>query len=83
MTITDLKSYAKRINAEMKPLDRMQVTLNREALTYIGAYLHSRHKNLSQALSAVNITDKKREKRQYEYNMVREAINAITNAKQL
>lgn len=83
MTINDLKSYAKRINAEMKPTDKLAVTLNREATTYIFAYLNSRKHNLEQSLSATNISDKKRDKRQYEHSMVCEAINAINKAKEL
>ena len=39
MTLNDLKGYAKRINAKMKPTDKLAVTLNREATTYIFAYL--------------------------------------------
>lgn len=83
MTLNDLKGYAKRINAEMKPTDKLAVTLNREATTYIFAYLNSRKRNLEQSLSATNISDKKRDKRQYEYSMVCEAINAINKAKEL
>lgn len=83
MTLNDLKGYAKRINADMKPTDRLAVTLNREATTYIFAYLNSRKRNLEQSLSAINISDKKRDRRQYEYNMVCEAINAINKAKEL
>lgn len=83
MTINDLKGYAKRIGANMKPTDILTVTLNREATTYIFAYLNSRKRNLEQSLSATNISDKKRDKRQYEYNMVCEAINAINKAKEL
>lgn len=83
MTLNDLKGYAKRINAKMKPTDKLAVTLNREATTYIFAYLKNRKRNLEQSLSATNISDKKRDKRQYEYNMVCEAINAINNAKEL
>lgn len=83
MTLNDLKGYAKRINADMKPTDRLAVTFNREATTYIFAYLNSRKRNLEQSLSAINISDKKRDRRQYEYNMVCEAINAINKAKEL
>ncbi len=83
MTINDLKAYAKRIGANMKPTDRLAVTLNREATTYIFAYLNSRKRNLEQSLSATNISEKKRDKREYEYNMVCEAINAINKAKEL
>lgn len=83
MTINDLKGYAKRINAEMKPTDRLTVALNREATTYIFAYLNSRKRNLEQSLSATNISDKKRDRRQYEYSMVCEAINAINKTKEL
>lgn len=83
MTITDLKKYSERINAKMSPTDRLTVTLNREALTYVLAYLSDREKNLSQALGAVNISDKKREKRQYEFEMATEALNAIIKAKEL
>lgn len=83
MTINDLKGYAKRIGANMKSTDRLAVTLNREATTYIFAYLKNRKRNLEQSLSATNISDKKRDKRQYEYNMVCEAINAINKAKEL
>ncbi|MEZ3533141.1 MAG: hypothetical protein K1V90_08725 [Muribaculaceae bacterium] len=83
MTLNDLKGYAKRINAKMKPTDKLAVTLNREATTYIFAYLKNRKRNLEQSLSATNISDKKRDKRQYEYNMICEAINAINKAKEL
>lgn len=83
MTLNDLKGYAKRINAEMKPTDKLTVTLNREATTYIFAYLKSRKRNLEQSLSATNISDKKREKRHYEYTMVQEALKALTKAKEL
>lgn len=58
MTINDLKAYAKRIGANMKPTDRLAVTLNREATTYIFAYLNSRKRNLEQSLSATNISEK-------------------------
>lgn len=83
MTLNDLKGYSKRIGANMQPTDKLTVTLNREATTYIFAYLNSRKRNLEQSLSATNISDKKRDKRQYEYNMVCEAINAIDKAKEL
>lgn len=83
MTLNDLKGYAKRINAKMKPTDKLAVTLNREATTYIFAYLKNQKRNLGQSLSATNISDKKRDKRQYEYNMICEAINAINKAKEL
>lgn len=83
MTLNDLKDYAKHIGATMQPTDRLTVTLNREATTYIFAYLNSRKRNLEQSLSATNISDKKRDRRRYEYNMVCEAINAIDKAKEL
>lgn len=51
MTITDLKSFAKRIGAMMSPTDKLTVELNREALTYIFAHLKSRKRNLEQFLS--------------------------------
>ena len=82
MTLNDLKGYAKHIGAAMQPTDRLTVTLNREATTYIFAYLNSRKRTLEQSLSATNISDKKRDRRQYEYNMVCEAIDAINKAKE-
>lgn len=83
MTITDLKTYANRINAEMKPTDKMSVTLSRGALAYILAYLKDREKSLMQSMTDSKISDKKREKRQYEHYMVKEALNAIAKARQL
>lgn len=83
MTITDLKSFAKRIGANMKPTDKFDVTLNRRALTYVFAYLKDREKNLMQALCDPKISDKKRAKREYELDMVNEAINAICKTKDL
>lgn len=83
MTLNDLKGYAKHIGAAMQPTDRLTVTLNREATTYIFAYLNSRKRNLEQSLSATNISAKKREKRHYEYTMVQEALKALTKAKEL
>ena len=83
MTLNNLKDYAKRIGATMQPTDKLTVTLNREATTYIFAYLKSRKRNLEQSLSATNISDKKRDRRQYEYNMVCETIDAINKAKEL
>lgn len=83
MTITDLKAYAKRINADVQPTDKMSVTLNREATAYISAFLNDRKHSLEQSLADQKISDKKRSKREYELGMVLEAINAITNAKLL
>ena len=83
MTLNNLKDYAKRIGATMQPTDKLTVTLNREVTTYIFAYLKSRKRNLEQSLSATNISDKKRDRRQYEYNMVCETIDAINKAKEL
>ena len=83
MTITNLKAYAKRINADMKPTDKMSVTLNREATAYISAFLKDRKHSLEQSLADPKISDKKRSKREYELGMVLEAINAISNAKLL
>lgn len=36
MTITDLKKYAERMNTQLSLNDRLQVTLRRDAMTYIG-----------------------------------------------
>lgn len=83
MTITDLKAYAKRINEDMKPTDKLSVTLNREATTHIYAFLKDRKHSLEQSLADPKISDKKRSKREYELGMALEAINAISNAKQL
>lgn len=83
MTITDLKTFARRINAKMAPNDKFTVVLNREATTYIVAYLKDRENSLSQALLDPNISDKKRIRREYEINLVNAALNAIIEAKEL
>lgn len=83
MTITDLKTFARQINAKMNPDDKLTVMLNREAATYIVAHLKDRENSLSQALLDKNISDKKRTRREYELNMVNAALNAITKAKEL
>lgn len=82
MTITDLKTFARQINAEMNPDDKLTVTLNREATIYIVAHLKDRENSLSQALLDKNISDKKRIRREYELNLVNAALNAITKAKE-
>lgn len=83
MTITDLKTFARQINAKMAPNDKFTVVLNREATTYIVAHLKDRENCLSQALLDSNISDKKRTRREYELNLVNAALNAITKAKEL
>lgn len=83
MTITDLKTFARQINAKMAPNDKFAVVLNREATTYIVAHLKDRESSLSQALLDPNISDKKRTRREYELNLVNAALNAITKAKEL
>ena len=60
MTITDLKKYAERMNEQYSPLDKMQVTLRRDALAYIGAYLHDRHKSVCKAIADPKIKPTKR-----------------------
>lgn len=42
MTITDLKKYAERMNTQLSPNDRLQITLRRDALTYIGVKVGQR-----------------------------------------
>lgn len=44
MTITDLKSYAERMNTKLRPTDQLQVTMTREAVIIVGAFLESRHR---------------------------------------
>lgn len=83
MTATDLKTFARQINAKMAPNDKFTVELNREATTYIVAHLKGRENILSQALLDPNISDKKRTRREYELNLVNAALNAITKAKEL
>ena len=79
MTITDLKNYAERMNAQYSPLDRMQVTLRRDALSYIGAYLKDRHCAICKALADPNIKPGKRVNREMEKAMLEESIKAINN----
>lgn len=79
MTITDLKKYAERMNAQYSPLDRMQVTLRRDALSYIGAFLQDRHRAICKALADPKTKPGKRANREMEKAMLEESINAINN----
>ena len=81
MTITDLKTYAERMEAQMQPADRLNVTLTRGATAYIMAYLHDRERGIKQALADPKISDGKRAKRELELGMVTESIKAIEKAK--
>lgn len=79
MTITDLKRYVERMNAQYSPLDRMQVTLRRDALSYIGAFLRDRHCAICKALADPKTKPTKRVNREMEKAMLEESINAIKN----
>ncbi len=83
MTITDLKNYAERINREHSPIDRFNVTLTRNALTYIAAYLRDRKASLEKVLTDPNIKPAKAAKRALEYGMVTEALETIEKAKEI
>lgn len=83
MTITDLKKYAERMNEQYSPLDKMQVTLRRDALAYIGAYLHDRHKSVCKAIADPKIKPTKRANRGLEKAMLEASIYAINNPTKL
>lgn len=83
MTITDLKSYAEKMNKEHSPTDRFSVTLTRDALTYIGAILRDRKASLEKALADPKIKPSKAANRGLEYGMVTEALQTIEKAKEL
>lgn len=83
MTITDLKTYAERVNRKISPDDKFEVTLTRNALTYIGAILRDRKASLEQSLADPKIKPAKAAKRSLEYGMVMQALNAIDKAKEL
>lgn len=83
MTITDLKKYAERMNEQYSPLDKVQVTLRRDALTYIGAYLHDRHKSVCKAIADRKIKPTKRANRELEKAMLEASIYAINNPTKL
>lgn len=80
MTITDLKSYAERMNTKLRPTDQLRVTMTREAVIIVGAFLESRHRAVLQALYETRTKDKKRERRKQELSMITEALNAIDRA---
>lgn len=83
MTITDLKTYAERVNRKMSPDDKFKVTLTREALTYMRVILCDRKGSLEQSLADPKIKPSKAAKRALEYSMVTEALKTIENAKEL
>lgn len=66
MTITDLKTYAERVNRKISPDDKFEVTLTRNALTYIGAILRDRKASLEQSLADPKIKPSKAAKRALE-----------------
>lgn len=79
MTITDLKKYAECMNAQYSPLDRMQVTLRREALSYIGAFLRDRHCAICKVLADPKTKPSKRANREMKKAMLEESIKATNN----
>lgn len=83
MTITDLKKYAEQMNAQLSPNDRLQITLRRDAMTYIGAFLQDRHESIVKALNDPKIRPTKRANRQLEKDMLEAAIDALNNARML
>lgn len=83
MTITDLKTYAARMNRTYSPTDRFEVTLTRNALTYIIAFLRDRKAALEQSLADPKIKPSKAANRSVEYGYVTEALQTIENAKEL
>lgn len=83
MTITDLKTYAERVSKKAAPTDRFNVTLTRDALTYIGAILHDRKASLEQSLADKKIKPSKAANRALEYGMVTEALKTIEKAKEI
>lgn len=83
MTITDLKNYAEKMNKDCSPTDRFNVTLTRNALTYIGAILRDRKASLEQSLADPKIKPAKAANRGLEYGMVTEALLTIEKAKEL
>lgn len=83
MTITDLRKYAERMNAKASPTDKYNVTLDRAAMTYIGAFLSDRKASVEQSLSDPKISPQKRLKREYELIMINAAIGALDKAKQM
>lgn len=83
MTITDLKNYAERMNREHSPTDRFNVTLTRNALTYITAYLRDRKASLEKALTDPKIKPTKAANRSLEYGFVTEALLTIEKAKEI
>lgn len=80
MTITDLKRYAERMEAQLLPTDKLKVVLNREAVVYITAFLNDRHKSLTQAINDPKTSDKKRRKRKYELDLITSARAALDEA---
>lgn len=83
MTITDLKKYAERMNEQHSPLDRMQVTLRRDALSYIGAFLYDRHRSVCRSLADPKTKPTKRANREMEKAMLEASIYAINNPTKL
>lgn len=83
MTITDLKTYAEKMNREHSPSDRFNVTLTRAAITYIGAFLRDRKASLEHSLSDPKIKPAKAANRGLEYGFVTEALLTIEKAKEL
>lgn len=83
MTITDLKTYAEKMNRKASPSDRFSVTLTRNALTYIGAILRDRKTSLEQSLADSKIKSTKAANRRFEYGMVTEALMTIEKANEL
>lgn len=79
MTITDLKSYAERMNEQHSPTDTMQITLRRDALTYIGAFLQDRHNSVCKALADPKIKPTKRANRELEKAMLEASLYAINH----
>ncbi len=83
MTITDLKAYAERMNKQFSPADKFTVTLTRDAMTYVGAFLLDRKAALEKSLTDPKIKSSKAAKRAIEYGFVTEVLSRIEKAKEL